>query len=210
MDYASFSFLVPLPDDAAVNYALDLAQRIRQVCEASDKEATTTVPLPAPLYDFVPDIGFKIERATKQWIENTHLGSAHNQGIWISVEEGCSSEIHAACVFVQHLLQKFLPHDFVAFEWAEKELEPFDMRGGASLVTATEIKEFLTSEWLDRELAELAATPADNKKGPKIIIQGLTELPGEASTIHQISSTKAPNAFRALTGAFGPQKGGLR
>ena len=71
----------------------------------------------------------------------------YQAGIWLHSADG---GIDAACVFIQHLLQKYNPQGRVEFEWSndcsKPRLDAFG--GGAAIVTASEIKSISTSEWL--------------------------------------------------------------
>jgi hypothetical protein len=63
--------------------------------------------------------------------------------------------VEAACLFTQHLLQKFDPKTHVTFEWSHDCSKPCvdAYGGGAAFITAKEIKSMSTAAWLNEQIA---------------------------------------------------------
>ena len=63
--------------------------------------------------------------------------------------------VDAVCAFIQHLLHKFDPKDYVTFEWSHDCCKPRvdAYGGGAALITAKEIKTMSTATWLNEQIA---------------------------------------------------------
>ena len=129
--FTSFSLIVPLPDEAAQQYALQLAQIM------SDAGQDDNLP---------EDIPQSIRDEMENWSFDTVLASKPH-GIWLHSEFG---GIDAVCAFIQHLLRKFTPEAIVTFEWSNDCSKPLTdaYGGGAAIITATDIKSISTSEWL--------------------------------------------------------------
>ncbi len=136
--FTKFSVPLPLPNEAAQRYALDLDANARRVvqCDASAEK------LPASVLEVIEDWLFETdpENADGKW------------GLWLHSDYG---GIAAVCAFVQHLLEKFDPEGRVAFEWSNDCSKPrLDAYGGgAALITAKEIKTMNTSDWLRQHAA---------------------------------------------------------
>jgi hypothetical protein len=129
--YTNFSVVLPLTKEQQ-EYATKIANQI----EAKRNEDQ---PLPA---DFPADLADEVENWTFE-IE------AIDEGLWLHSQYGGQE---AACVFIQHLLQKFEFAGAVAFEWSHDCSQPLTdaYGGGAAFVTSTEIETFSTSEWLQK------------------------------------------------------------
>ena len=138
--FTNFSLIVPLPDEAAVQYALELAEqasRIQQGDEMPDE-------FPASLRDVIED-----------WQFETDTNDASNcRGLWLHSSNG---GIDAVCAFIQHLLQRFAPEGHVTLEWSNDCSKPRvdAFGGGAALITVRKIKSINTGEWLDQQISRL-------------------------------------------------------
>ncbi len=136
--FTEFSMVLPLPNEAAQRYALDLAanaSRVQQGDEPSEK---------------LPD---SIQEVNEDWQFETDAESGQGKwGLWLHSDYG---GIDALCAFIQHLLEKFDPQGRVAFEWSNDCSKPrIDAYGGgAALITAKEIKTMNTSDWLRQQAA---------------------------------------------------------
>lgn len=138
--FTNFCLVVPLPDEAAQQYALQLAQIM--------SDAGQDDPLP----EHIPQ---SIREEMENWTFDTEPES---NGICLHSQYG---GIDAVCAFIQHLLQKFAPHDCVKFEWShdcsKQRVDAYG--GGAAIVTAQEIKTINTGEWLQREVTWIQKPP---------------------------------------------------
>jgi hypothetical protein len=128
--FTNFSLILPLKDDDQKQYAIKLAEQA-----SSHRYHDEPLPdsFPASLKDDLEDWNFETE--------------AMDEGIWLHSGSG---GIDAVCAFIQHLLQKFNPAPFVAFEWSHDCSKPRTdaYGGGAAFITATDIKTMNTSDWL--------------------------------------------------------------
>jgi len=136
--FTNFSVVLPLPDEAAQRYALDLANEARRAQQGDEPS------------EKLPD---SIQEVIEDWQFETDAESADGKwGLWLHSEYG---GIDAVCAFIQHLLQKFDPKVRVALEWSndcsKPRLDAFG--GGAAFITATEIKTMNTSAWLRQQAA---------------------------------------------------------
>jgi len=129
--YTKLSLLVPLPSQAAQQYALGLAE-----------QAGTAMMEDDPLLD---DFPVTLREVIEDWRFETQASDGWS--LWLYSEDG---GIDAVCAFIQHLLQKFDPQGRVTFEWSNDCSKPRvdAYGGGAALVTAGEIKTMNTAEWL--------------------------------------------------------------
>ena len=137
--YTKFSLLLELPDKAAQEYALDLADRARRIQQEEE------------VADFPDSLRVEID----DWqFETESESSPESRGILLVTENG---GINAACAFIQHLLQRFDPGGRLTFEWSNDCSKPRvdAYGGGAALVTARKIKSMNTGTWLHRQLAKL-------------------------------------------------------
>jgi hypothetical protein len=129
--FTNFSVVLPL-NKQQQEYAVGIVRQI----EAKRNEDK---PLPA---DFSSDLVDEVEN----WTFETE---AQDEGLWLNSQYGGQE---TACVFIQHLLQKFdfAPH--VAFEWSYDCSKPRTdaYGGGAAFITTTEIETFTTTEWLQK------------------------------------------------------------
>jgi hypothetical protein len=131
--FTRFSVVLPLPNEAAQKYALDLAKNASRIQQGEESPA-----------DFPPSLAEVIE----EWhFETDAEGGDGKWGLWLHSDYG---GIEAVCAFIQHLLQKFDPPSRVAFEWSYDCSQPRvdAYGGGAALITAKEIKTMNTSGWL--------------------------------------------------------------
>jgi hypothetical protein len=138
--FTNFSLIVPLPDEAAVQYALDLAE---QAFHAHMDEAIPD-DFPVSLRDVIED-----------WRFDTDANDPSNgRGLWLHSSEG---GIDAACAFIQHLLGRFAPEGHVTLEWSNDCSKPRvdAFGGGAALITARKIKSISTGEWLHQQVSRL-------------------------------------------------------
>lgn len=136
--FTNFSLLVPLPGEAAQNYALDLAQQAARIHQGDESAGDF------PMQDVVED-----------WQFETDVDSSPNGwGLWLHSDYG---GVDAVCAFIQHLLQRFAPGDHVTLEWSHGCSKPRvdAFGGGAALITARKIKTINTGEWLHRQVARL-------------------------------------------------------
>ena len=134
--FTHFSLVVPLPDEAAQKYALQLAQTM------SGAGQDDTLP---------DDIPADIRAEMENWLFDTEPEPG-TTAIWLHSEHG---GIDAVCAFLQHLLQKFNPQARITFEWSHDCSKPRTdaYGGGAAIITATEIKTTSTWEWLHQNAA---------------------------------------------------------
>ncbi|NBR88230.1 MAG: hypothetical protein EBT61_22565 [Verrucomicrobia bacterium] len=131
--FTNFSLLVPLPDNAALTYALDIALQASRINQGDAAESG----FPAEL-----------QASTEDWCFEAEGDVLNNQPrLWLHSDSG---GIDAVCAFIQHLLQKFALPDVVAFEWSHDCSKPrIDAYGGgAAVITAKEIKTMSTCQWL--------------------------------------------------------------
>jgi hypothetical protein len=127
--YTNFSVVLSL-NKQQQEYGMQIAKQVEQH-RFHDEPLPTDFP--EPLRNAVEDWMFEI--------------IANDNGIWIHSQYGGQD---AACVFIQHLLQKFAVAGGVAFEWSHDCSKPLvgAFGGGAAFVTANEIETFTTQEWL--------------------------------------------------------------
>jgi hypothetical protein len=133
-DYLTkFSLVVPLPNEAACEYARDVAQQAARMQEGE----TIQAGFPETLLEHVEDWHFETEGDRDE-------GSL---GVWLHSTNG---GIDAVCAFIQHLLRRFSLRDFIALEWSndcsKPQLDAYG--GGAAIITAKRIKSVTTSEWV--------------------------------------------------------------
>lgn len=128
--FTNFSVILPLNKEQQ-DYAMQLAKQVQ--AHRDDK------PLSA---DFPEDLTNEVEG----WMFETEVTP---NGLWLNSQNGGQE---AACVFIQHLLQKFDFAPSIAFEWSHDCSKPKTdaYGGGAAFITATEIETFSTSEWLQK------------------------------------------------------------
>ncbi len=125
--YTNFSVFLPLTKEQQA-YAFEIAQ---QVEEHETQEIPTDFP--ASLNDEIENWTFETEITEK--------------GLWLHSQYGGQD---AACVFIQHLVQKFRFVEGVTFEWSHDCSKPRTdaFGGGAAFITATHIQTFTTQQWL--------------------------------------------------------------
>ncbi len=144
--FTNFSLIVPLPTEAAQQYALDLAHQAFHLFLGDEVPNDTPDDFPASLRDVVEDWQFDTDASDP----------SSGPGLWLHSSNG---GIDAVCVFLQHLLQRFDPTGHVALEWSNDCSKPrIDaFGGGAALITARSIKTINTGEWLHRQVARFPA-----------------------------------------------------
>jgi hypothetical protein len=136
--FTKFSVILTLPNEAAQQYALDLAANAsRALLDDGPSDM-----LPA-----------SIREAIEIWTFETEADSVDGKrALWLHSSDG---GIDAACAFLQHLLQKFDPQGRVEFEWSNDCSKPRvdAYGGGAVIITAKKIKSMSTVEWLRKNAA---------------------------------------------------------
>ena len=147
--FINFSLIVPLPDEAAVQYALNLAE------QAFHAHMDEEIPedFPASLLDGIEDWQF----------ETDSNDPSNGCGLWLHSSNG---GIDAVCAFIQYLLQRFAPGDHVTLEWSNDCSKPRvdAFGGGAALITARKIKTINTGEWLHREVTRMSRAKTSTGK----------------------------------------------
>jgi hypothetical protein len=141
--YTNFSLIFVLPNEAAQQYAVDLAANARKTQQGDEPS------------EKLPD---SIQEVIEDWWFETDVENADGKfGLWLHSDNG---GIDAACAFIQHLLQKFDPEGRVTFEWSHDCSKPRAdaYGGGAALITAKNIKTMNTSDWLQEQIG-LLTTP---------------------------------------------------
>lgn len=138
--FTNFSLIVPLPDEAAVQSALDLAE------QAFHAHLGEEMPddFPASLRDVIED-----------WQFDTDANDpSHGRGLWLHSSNG---GIDAVCAFIQHLLGRFAPEGHVTLEWSNDCSKPRvdAFGGGAAIITADAITSISTGEWLHQQVSRL-------------------------------------------------------
>jgi hypothetical protein len=131
--YTNFSVVLPLTKEQQ-EYAFEIA---KQVEEHWTKELPTDFPK-------------ALSDALENWSFETEITE---HGLWLNSSSGGQD---AACVFIQHLLQKFSFAEGVTFEWSHDCSKPRTdgFGGGAAFVTTDQIKNFTTSEWLQQVIGK--------------------------------------------------------
>ena len=139
--FTNFSLIVPLPSEAAHQYAADLAEQAYYVHLGDE-------PMPDDFPASLRDV-----------VEDWHFETVANQpsdgwGLWLHSSSG---GIDAVRAFIQHLLERFDPTGHVALEWSNDCSKPRvdAYGGGAALITARKIKHINTGQWLHRQVARL-------------------------------------------------------
>jgi hypothetical protein len=129
--FTNFSVALPLKPEQR-QYAVQIAE---QALAHRNEDAPLPAGFPEELKDEAEDWNFETE--------------ADDEGVWLHSQYGGQD---AACVFIQHLLQKFAFAGGAAFEWSHDCSKPRTdaYGGGAAFVTANEIETFTTSEWLQK------------------------------------------------------------
>ena len=143
--FTNFSLLVPLPDEAAQKYALDLAS------------AASSAQMGDEPSDDLPE---SIRDEIENWQFDTQPDSSPgSRGLWLHSDCG---GIDAVCAFIQHLLRKFDPQGCVTFEWSHDCSKPRvdAFGGGAAIITAQEIKTMSTWGWLQEHAPASERTAA--------------------------------------------------
>jgi len=134
--FTNFSLLLPLRDQAAQEYALNLAANASRASVGDEPSDG----LPASIQEMVENWQFETdaENADGKW------------GLWLHSDSG---GIDAVCAFIRHLLQKFDPQGRVTFQWSHDCSKPRvdAYGGGAAVITAKRIKTMDTASWLHRQ-----------------------------------------------------------
>ena len=134
----NFSLLIPLPDAAALTYALNLAQQASRLNQGDEAE---------------PGFPAELQASTEDWCFEVEGDVLNNQSrLWLHSNNG---GIDAVCAFLQHLLRKFNPAGQVTFQWSHDCNRPLTdaYGGGAAVITAQEIKSMSTGQWLRENAA---------------------------------------------------------
>lgn len=141
--YTHFSIIMKLPDVAAQQYALALYAKARSL--TSDEEVPGEIP--EELHDNL-DMWFFIAEAS---------GNELEPAIWMHSD---NDGVEAACDFIQHLLKRFKPHGYVAFEWSNDCSKPRTdgFGGGAVFITAEEIRFSGTGNWIAQQIKQCPPT----------------------------------------------------
>ena len=133
--FTNFSLIVPLPNEDARKYALDLAHQAGTVLQGDEMPDS----FPAALREVVEDWQFETDPSEQcdLWLHTAYGG------------------VDAVCAFIQHLLQCFQPAGRISFEWSNDCSKPrLDAYGGgAAIVTAHQIKTMSTTGWLQHHAA---------------------------------------------------------
>ncbi len=131
--YTYFSLVMKLPDLAAQQYALALHAKAESLTSGEEVPGE----IPTDLHDNLD-----------MWIFDTEAdGNELEPAIWMHSENG---GIDPVCDFIQHLLKKFNPESYVAFEWSNGCNKPRvdAYGGGAAYITAKEVYSISTQEWV--------------------------------------------------------------
>jgi len=133
--YTHFSFIVSLANTEQQSYALELFRQMNAIREGDD------IPpeFPATLLSDADDCVFELDVVSEP------------HELWFHSSSGGTDAVSA---FMRHLLQRFLPTSVITFEWSHDCSKPRTdaYGGGADIITASEIKTFTTSEWLQAQL----------------------------------------------------------
>ena len=126
--FTYFSVIISLPDEAAQDYAINLAT------QATEHRFTEEAPK-----DFPPALAGVIE----DWAFETEAeSSAGGYGVWLHSQEG---GIDAVCAFIPHLLEKYDPTGRATFEWSNDCSKPrVDAYGGGAVVISVRRKRVTT------------------------------------------------------------------
>jgi hypothetical protein len=141
--FTNFSFVMPLPNEAAEKYALDLAQQAERIQQGDEADNA----FPEGLREFIDD-----------WTFETNAGCpAHDWGIWLHPDAG---GIQSVCAFIQHLLTRFDPNGYVSFEWSHDCTKPRlgAFGGGAVIITSRKVNLMSTGTWRERQLARMSSS----------------------------------------------------
>jgi hypothetical protein len=142
--FTNFSFILPLPDQAAQQYALDVYSQASAACAGDELRPG----FPPQLAEVIEDWHFEADAET----------SPGKWGLWLHSSSG---GIDSACAFVQHLLQRFHPEGSAGFEWShdctKPRLDAFG--GGAAFITPKKIKSTGTADWLHKQAARAPNQP---------------------------------------------------
>lgn len=133
--FTKFSLVLPLPNEAAQQYALNLHQQAKNAQQGDEPPKD----FPVGLRDGLEDWFFEMEADT---VDN-------KPALWLHSDYG---GIEAVCGFLQHLLRKFDPEGRITFEWSHDCTKPRvdAYGGGAAIITARRIKTMSTSQWIRR------------------------------------------------------------
>jgi hypothetical protein len=140
--FTNFSVVINLASKAQQAYALDLADK----ATIAHRDEQLPEDFPEALKDAIEDWQFETEA--------NESGTKH--GLWLHSTYGGVDAVRA---FIQHLLQKFDPQRYVAFQWSHDCSKPRTdaYGGGAAVITAQKIKTISTGAWLQKEIARLPA-----------------------------------------------------
>jgi hypothetical protein len=141
--FTNFSVVINLASKKQQAYALDLAYK----ASIAHRDEQLADDFPEALRTAIEDWQFESEAA----------GSGKKHGVWLHSTYG---GVDSACLFIQHLLQKFDPQRYVAFQWSHDCSKPRTdaYGGGAAVITAKKIKTISTGAWLQKQTARLPAS----------------------------------------------------
>ena len=139
--YTKFCFEYPLPDTAAVEAAIALAQRGGRIHREEE-----------PADDFPKDL----RRELDCWVFDVEAADLSPNAICVFSEEG---GVDAAAAFIQHLLRLHNPSGRFGFEWCHDadHLSEDAHGGGAVIITAESVEVMNTGSWLHRKLMRVVS-----------------------------------------------------
>ena len=178
--FTNFSIVINLASKKQQAYALDLAHNATIAHQGDELPAN----FPEALKNAIEDWQFETEAQDS--------GGKH--GLWLHSTYG---GVELACLFIQHLLEKFDPKSYVAFQWSHDCSKPRTdaYGGGAAFVTAQKIKTISTGDWLQKQIEPAAsfgiAGDMNNNEGDE-----------DWAGLPQFSLVPIPHSF-SLTGGLG-------
>lgn len=136
--FTNVSLVVVLPSPEAVQYAVDLAKAMSDLCNEDGPKA-----------DIIPE-GWTEDIDEQNWCFDVVAVKDGTSAIWIMSDNGGIDEI---IQFGQHLLVKFAIEDPVEMEWSHDCSKPRDdaYGGGAAFITQTSAETWNTSQWLSEQ-----------------------------------------------------------
>ncbi len=148
-NYTQFSVSLTLPNKEAVDYALDLKQRMdiahQDGCEEPDD-------IPREWWPLIDGWGgFEAEKL-------------HPNDLWIH-DGGESGDPESAAALVQHLLEKYLPNECFYISWAATCSKPRldEFGGGALFITAQGVTGMSSWDWARKQQDKWEKTKNANK-----------------------------------------------
>lgn len=137
--YTKFCFEYPLPDAAATEAAIALAQRGSRIHQEEE-----------PAGNFPEHLRKELDC----WVFDVEVADHSPNTIVVFSEEG---GVDAAAAFIQHLLRQHDPSGRFGFEWCHDadRLTEDAHGGGAVVITADSIAVMNTGSWLHRKLKRI-------------------------------------------------------